>query len=97
MVLVVLIPSAVICVEVLTEQLSPLGAAPTESGDAGLAQQLAAAEADIQDHAARLAAAEAELSVQRDTQTRLLKEQRDKQRELDKLEAQTQAMQESQG
>ena len=83
--------------EVLTEQLSPLGAAPTESGDAGLAQQLAAAEADIQDHAARLAAAEAELSVQRDTQTRLLKEQRDKQRELDKLEAQTQAMQESQG
>ncbi|PSN13234.1 chromosome segregation protein SMC, partial [filamentous cyanobacterium CCP5] len=37
------------------------------------------------------------LQVQRETQTRLQKEQRDKQRQLDKLEAQAQAIQESQG
>lgn len=84
-------------IEALTEQRSTLGAAPVESEASGLPQQLAAAEKEIQAIAARISAAEAELSVQRDTQTRLLKEQRDKQRELDKLEAQTQAMQESQG
>jgi len=44
-----------------------------------------------------VAAAERELHVQQDTQTRLLQEQRDKQRQLDKLEAQAQAMQEAQG
>ncbi|MBE9111532.1 chromosome segregation protein SMC [Nodosilinea sp. LEGE 07298] len=83
--------------EALNEQRGTLGAAPAESEDVGLTQRLAAAEKTIQDTAAKMAAAEAELSVQRDTQTRLLKEQRDKQRDLDKLEAQTQAMQESQG
>ncbi|TVQ12712.1 MAG: chromosome segregation protein SMC [Leptolyngbya sp. DLM2.Bin27] len=81
----------------LTEQSRTLGDTPAESEDSSLAQRLAAAEAEIQQIAAQIAAAEAEISVQRDTQTRLLKEQRDKQRELDKLEAQTQAMQESQG
>lgn len=85
-------------IEALTEQRRTLGAAPAASeADAGFAERLAAAEKEIQDTAAKIAAAEAELSVQRDTQTRLLKEQRDKQRELDKLEAQTQALQESQG
>ncbi|MEA5451546.1 chromosome segregation protein SMC [Leptolyngbya sp. CCNP1308] len=85
-------------IEALTEQRRTLGSEPAESeADAGLAQRLAAAETEIQNTAAKIAAAEAELSVQRDTQTRLLKEQRDKQRELDKLEAQTQALQESQG
>lgn len=85
-------------IEALTEQRHTLGSAPTESDtEAGFAQRLAAAEKEIQDVAAKIAVAEAELSVQRDTQTRLLKEQRDKQRELDKLEAQTQALQESQG
>ncbi|MEO0985579.1 MAG: chromosome segregation protein SMC [Cyanobacteria bacterium J06639_14] len=54
-------------------------------------------ETQIQQLAQALAAAEQELQVQRDTQERLLREQRDKQRQLDKLEAQTQALQESQG
>lgn len=85
-------------IEALTEQRRSLGSAPAASdADAGFAQRMAAAEKEIQAIAAKIAAAEAELSVQRDTQTRLLKEQRDKQRELDKLEAQTQALQESQG
>ncbi|HZG38523.1 MAG TPA: chromosome segregation protein SMC [Nodosilinea sp.] len=85
-------------IEALTEQRSSLGSAPAAAeADTGLSQRLTAAETEIQSTAAQIAAAEAELSVQRDTQTRLLKEQRDKQRELDKLEAQTQALQESQG
>ncbi|MGA7933572.1 MAG: chromosome segregation protein SMC [Kovacikia sp.] len=44
-----------------------------------------------------LAAAEQELQIQQETQTRLLNEQREKQRRLDKLEAQAQAIQEAQG
>ncbi len=44
-----------------------------------------------------LAAAEQELQIQQETQSRLLSEQRDKQRHLDRLEAQTQAMHEAQG
>ncbi|WP_017297337.1 chromosome segregation protein SMC [Nodosilinea nodulosa] len=84
-------------IEALTEQHRSLGEAPLVSEDSGLPQRLGAAEKEIQATAASIAAAEAELAVQRDTQTRLLREQRDKQRELDKLEAQTQAMQESQG
>ncbi|PSN76436.1 chromosome segregation protein SMC, partial [filamentous cyanobacterium CCP4] len=84
-------------IEALTEQRHTLGDGPAAAENADLSAQLAAAEAAIQETAAKIAAAEAELSVQRDTQTRLQKEQRDKQRELDKLEAQTQAMQESQG
>jgi chromosome segregation protein len=44
-----------------------------------------------------LASAERELQLQQDTQTRLLNEQRDKQRQLDKLEAQAQIIRESQG
>ncbi|MEL6383280.1 MAG: chromosome segregation protein SMC, partial [Cyanobacteria bacterium J06626_18] len=54
-------------------------------------------ETAIQRLAQALTDAEQELQVQRETQERLLREQRNKQRELDKLEAQTQAMQESQG
>jgi chromosome segregation protein len=81
----------------LSDQRHALGAGPAEAEATDLSQQLATAQQTIQDTAARIAATEAELSVQRDTQTRLLKEQRDKQRELDKLEAQTQALQESQG
>jgi chromosome segregation protein len=56
---------------------------------------LAAAEKEIQAIATKIAAAKPSYPSKRDTQTRLLKEQRDKQRELDKLEAQTQALQES--
>lgn len=51
----------------------------------------------IQILAQDLAAAEQELQIQHETQTRLLNEQRDKQRRLDRLEAQTQAIQEAQG
>lgn len=42
-------------------------------------------------------AAERELKLQQDTQDRLLAEQRDKQRQLDKLEAQAQVIREAQG
>lgn len=44
-----------------------------------------------------LSEAEQELQMQQETQSRLLHEQREKQRQLDRLEAQTQAMQEAQG
>lgn len=55
------------------------------------------AQAQIQQQAQDLTKAEQGLQVQRDTHKQLLQEQRDKQRQLDKLEAQTQAIQESQG
>ncbi|MCU0567883.1 MAG: chromosome segregation protein SMC [Oculatellaceae cyanobacterium Prado106] len=44
-----------------------------------------------------LTQAEQELKVHQETQERLIQEQRDKQRQLDKLEAQAQAIQETQG
>ncbi|MBW4639025.1 MAG: chromosome segregation protein SMC [Gloeocapsa sp. UFS-A4-WI-NPMV-4B04] len=44
-----------------------------------------------------LAAAEQDLQIQQQTQNRLLQEQQEKQRAFDKLEAQTQALQETQG
>ncbi|MGH1393351.1 MAG: chromosome segregation protein SMC [Trichormus sp.] len=51
----------------------------------------------IQDLAQNLTATEQELQIQQETQKRLLQEQREKQRQLDKIEAQTQAQQEVQG
>lgn len=60
-------------------------------------QDLTTAEQQVQTLAQQLSAAEQSLNLQRETQTRLTKEQRDKQRHLDKLEAQAQALQESQG
>ncbi|HIK14475.1 MAG TPA: chromosome segregation protein SMC [Leptolyngbyaceae cyanobacterium M33_DOE_097] len=51
----------------------------------------------VQELATRVSLVEQELKLQQETQTRLLHEQRDKQRRLDKLEAQTQAIQEAQG
>ncbi|MDJ0536762.1 MAG: AAA family ATPase [Xenococcaceae cyanobacterium MO_207.B15] len=51
----------------------------------------------VQDLAQKLSEAESDRSIQQDTQQRLLKEQRDKQRQLDKLEATKQAQQEAQG
>ncbi|MBD2259101.1 chromosome segregation protein SMC [Pseudanabaena sp. FACHB-2040] len=60
-------------------------------------RELAAAEKTVQILAQQLTELEQELNVQRETQTRLLREQRDSQRQLDKLEAQVQALQESQG
>ncbi|MEO0539795.1 MAG: chromosome segregation protein SMC [Cyanobacteria bacterium P01_A01_bin.105] len=56
-----------------------------------------AAQGHIQTLAQAVADAEQTLRTQRETQTRLLTEQREKQRELDKLEAQAQAIQETQG
>lgn len=51
----------------------------------------------IQDLAQNLTATDQELQIQQETQKRLLQEQREKQRQLDKIEAQTQAQQEVQG
>lgn len=62
-----------------------------------IAQQMTDMQQQIQALADKLAAANQELQIQQETQTRLLSEQRDKQRRLDKLEAQTQAMREAQG
>ena len=52
---------------------------------------------EIEFLAQSLAAAEQELQIQQETQKRLLQEQREKQRAGDKLEAQAQAIQETQG
>ncbi len=51
----------------------------------------------IQNLAENLTATEQELQIQQETQKRLLQEQREKQRQLDKLEAQAQAQQDVQG
>ena len=64
---------------------------------AELETQLAASSLHIQNLVQSLAAAEQELQIQQQTQKRLLSEQREKQRQLDKLEAQAQAQQESLG
>lgn len=59
--------------------------------------QLAQQQDQVQILAAKLAGTEQELQIQQETQTRLSQEQRQKQRRLDQLEAQVQAMQEAQG
>ncbi|MFZ4640214.1 MAG: chromosome segregation protein SMC [Nodosilinea sp.] len=79
------------------DQLQTLGGETAPEEASAIPVQLAAMETAIQDTVARITAAEAELAVQRDTQIRLQKEQRDKQRQLDRLEAQAQAVEESQG
>lgn len=60
-------------------------------------QKINNSEPDIQNLAQKLTIAEQNRVISQDTQKRLLKEQRDKQRELDKLEATKQAQQEAQG
>ena len=62
-----------------------------------LSGTVALEQAHVRETAQKLAEAESDRSLQLETQERLLKEQRDKQRELDKLEAKTQAQQEVQG
>lgn len=62
-----------------------------------LTQQLSHSETEITTIAQQLAIAQHEQTLLQDTQKRLLKEQRDKQRELDKIEATQQAQQEAQG
>ncbi|MGF1541510.1 MAG: chromosome segregation protein SMC [Pleurocapsa sp.] len=62
-----------------------------------LSNEVAQSQQEITDLAQQLAAAESDRAIQLETQQRLLKEQRDKQRQLDKLEATKQAQQEIQG
>ncbi len=62
-----------------------------------LSNEVAESQQEITKLAQQLATAESDRSVQLETQQRLLKEQRDKQRQLDKLEATKQAQQEIQG
>ena len=62
-----------------------------------LSDRVASEQGHVQSVAQQLAEAESDRSLQQETQQRLLKEQRDKQRELDKLEAKKQAQQEVQG
>ncbi|MEL6502157.1 MAG: chromosome segregation protein SMC, partial [Cyanobacteria bacterium J06623_1] len=59
--------------------------------------QVTTEQSHVQSVATQLAEAESDRSLQQETQQRLLREQRDKQRELDKLEAKKQAQQEVQG
>ncbi len=62
-----------------------------------LSSEVAESEQEITNLAQQLAATESDRNIQQETQQRLLKEQRDKQRQLDKLEATKQAQQELQG
>ncbi len=62
-----------------------------------LIEQVNASTQQVQSLAQSVAGIEQELQIQQQTQARLLQEQRDKQRKLDKLEAQAQAVQEAQG
>ena len=79
----------------LTELEQELAAKETEQ--TAVETSHSALQIQVQSLAQALAQAEPEVKVQQETQSRLLNEQREKQRQLDKLEAQTQAMQEAQG
>jgi chromosome segregation protein len=86
----------------LAEQTQLLTHTETELTDkqtnfASLSQEVTTTETQISSIAQQLAAAEGEASIQQETQQRLIKEQREKQRQLDKLEATQQAQQEVQG
>ncbi|NEP01056.1 MAG: chromosome segregation protein SMC [Symploca sp. SIO2E9] len=80
----------------LLEKLEPENTAKqTQTGE--LEAQLSALSQQIKTLAQSLAVTEQELQTNQQTQKRLLSEQREKQRQLDKLEAQAQAQQESLG
>ncbi len=86
----------------IQEQQGSLEAIAQELADRQTqSQQIQGIETDsvqqVQALAAALSEDEQSCQVQRETVTRLLQEQRDKQRQLDRLEAQTQAQQEAQG
>ena len=72
-------------------------AATKEAEITHLTAQVEATEQHIHTLAQQLSAAEGERAIAQDTQNRLLREQREKQRQLDKLEATAQAQQEAQG
>ncbi|MFM2430095.1 MAG: hypothetical protein RLZZ511_1308 [Cyanobacteriota bacterium] len=78
--------------ETLTTEL-----ATKKAEHATLSEQLEEATTSVQALAQGLSGFDSEIQIQKDTQTRLLQEQREKQRQLDKLEAQTQAVREAQG
>jgi chromosome segregation protein len=62
-----------------------------------LVEQLEEATTAVQVIAQTLSGIDSEIQIQKDTQTRLQQEQREKQRKLDKLEAEVHAIQEAQG
>jgi len=62
-----------------------------------LSREFETTDAPIQDLATNLSVTEKDLQIQQETQKRLLQEQRDKQRQLDKIEAMSSAQQEVQG
>lgn len=62
-----------------------------------LAEELEDTTTTVQAFAQGLSGFDSEIQIQKDTQARLLQEQREKQRQLDRLEAQTQAVKEAQG
>jgi chromosome segregation protein len=76
----------------LTQQLTDRQADLTT-----LTEQFDAATTQVQNLAQHISGSDGEVQIQKDTQARLLNEQREKQRQLDRLEAQTQATQEAQG
>ncbi len=83
----------------LRREMDDESAAGNPQSDSPNADQteLTASQAAIQSLTQTVADLESELQIQTQTLNRLLQEQRDKQRELDKLEAQEQAAKESQG
>jgi len=80
-----------------TQQTQEQQLAEQKTEQATVETQLAQSQQQVQRIAQELANAEQELQIQQETRDRLLNEQREKQRRLDKLEAQTQALQEAQG
>ena len=80
-------------------QLEQVSASITEktTREQVLNQEFAQAQQQVQQLAVQLSEAESDRTIQRETLQRLLVEQRNKQRELDKLEATKQAQQEAQG
>lgn len=86
----------------IQEQVQSLEAVEAELKDKqteynSLSSQVAEEQDHVQKVAQQLAEAESDRALQQETQQRLLIEQREKQRELDKLEATKQAQQEVQG
>jgi len=82
-----------------TPRLEQLEAELTQLATAyqALATDLEISTAQVQTIAQQLAGTDQQLQIQQATQTRLTQEQREKQRQLDKLEATNQAQQEAQG
>ena len=78
-------------------QTTELEITSKQGDETNLSTQVTTSEQQIQTIALELATAEGECNLEQETQTRLLKEQREKQRQLDKLEATKQAEQEAQG